>query len=72
MKKISFIIMLIGCIFLLNFEAPADEDEYMTDSGEIRDPVFGDVMTDSGELEEVDDDGGYMTDSGEVREVDDF
>ena len=70
MKKVPFVMVLIACIFMISFQGAADEEEYMTDSGEIRSPVFGDVMTDSGELEEIDDDGSYLTDSGEIREID--
>lgn len=49
--------------------ALADDEDYMTDSGEIGEVSDGEIMTDSGELEEVGDDGEYMTDSGEMRET---
>lgn len=69
-KNIYIIIFLIG-IFMFGCVAQADE-EYMTESGEMRDVVDGDIMTDSGEIEEVGSGGDYMTDSGEERDVYDY
>ena len=64
------VILILSGIFMISV-ACADED-YMTDSGEIRQVVDGEVMTDSGEMEDVGSDGDYMTDSGETRNVSDY
>ncbi|MFC1570650.1 hypothetical protein ACFL4E_02590 [Candidatus Omnitrophota bacterium] len=68
MKKYMCVIIFLIGIFMFSALGSADE-EYMTESGEMRDVVDGDIMTDSGEIEEVGSDGGYMTDSGEMRDV---
>ena len=71
MKKYICIVFLILGIFILGVATYADE-EYMTESGEMRDVEGGEIMTDSGEVEEVGSDGDYMTDSGEERDVEDY
>jgi hypothetical protein len=71
MKKLVLIGLVMFGIMALSFNAVADDEEYMTDSGEVGDVVDGQVMTDSGEMEDVDDDGEYMTDSGEISSVSD-
>ena len=71
MKKYICAVILILGIFVIACSAMAEE-EYMTESGEMRDVVDGDIMTDSGEIEEVGSDGDYMTDSGEMRDVSDY
>ena len=67
MKAIKIII----CYMMLGFSFSAvsygGEEEYMTDSGEVRDSNNGSYMTDSGEIGEFSDEGDYMTDSGEER-----
>ncbi|MBF0252464.1 MAG: hypothetical protein HQL29_01480 [Candidatus Omnitrophica bacterium] len=67
MKKYLTIMVLIFSVCLMGVHVYAEE--YMTDSGEIRETVDGDAMTDSGEIEEIGEDGDYMTDSGEVEET---
>lgn len=69
MKKIIGLLLIVA--FFVGGYAVADDEEYMTDSGEVREVEGGEVMTDSGEMEDVDDDGEYMTDSGEVRSISD-
>ena len=71
MRKFTVMIIIAGVIAFFGFQAMAEDQEYMTESGEIGDVSDGEVMTDSGEMEEVDDDGGYMTDSGEMEETSD-
>ncbi len=68
MRRWRYIIFLIFGIFMLGCIALAEED-YMTDSGEIREVEDGEAMTDSGEIEDVGDSGEYMTDSGEVEDI---
>jgi len=70
MKKFSILALLVVVAFALSFPVCAQE-EYMTDSGEIRDVEDGEVMTESGEIEDVGDDGEYMDDSGEIDYVSD-
>lgn len=43
--------------------------DYMTDSGEIREVNDGEAMTDSGEIEDVGDGEDYMTDTGEIEDL---
>ncbi len=71
MKKYMCAAILVLSILMMTCSVMAEE-EYMTESGEMRDVVDGEVMTDSGEIEEVGSDGGYMTDSGEERDVSDY
>jgi hypothetical protein len=68
LKTIISAVLIIG-ILMACPTGFADDDEYMTDSGEMGEVSDGEIMTDSGQIEEVDDDGDYMTDSGEIRET---
>lgn len=68
MKRVGYILFMGFVVMILSCNVLADE-EYMTESGEIRQVEDGEVMTDSGQLEEVGPGGEYMTDSGEIREV---
>ncbi len=68
MRRWRCIIFLIFGIFMLGCVALAEED-YMTDSGEIREVEDGEAMTDSGEIEDVGDSGEFMTDSGEIEDI---
>ena len=69
MKKIIVFVLFLACVFFLYFTMTAQEEDYMTDSGEIQEVSDDEIMTDSGEIREVSDEGEYMTDSGEIREV---
>ncbi|MFC1480138.1 hypothetical protein ACFL5Y_01675 [Candidatus Omnitrophota bacterium] len=54
----------------LREDKAVEKEEYMTDSGEIRNVLPGDeIMTDSGQIRDVSKDGDYMTDSGEIEQV---
>lgn len=70
MKRTGYMLLLIFVAVLFSCNVFAEED-YMTESGEIREVEEGEVMTDSGELEEVGPGGEYMTDSGAIGEVSD-
>ena len=68
MSRILSFIVLGAMILALSVGGYAvAEEDYMTDSGEVRQVSDGEEMTDSGEIEEVSDDES-MTDSGEVRD----
>lgn len=66
-KSLKYLFLIFAGMILLSNIALAEE-EYMTDSGEIRDVSDGDYMTDSGEIRSVSG-GEYMTDSGEMGQV---
>jgi len=68
MRRLVCIFFMVFVVIMLSCNVVAEED-YMTESGEIRQVEDGEVMTDSGELEEVGSGGEYMTDSGAMREV---
>jgi hypothetical protein len=67
MKAIKVIVcaMMMGVSF--SAVSSGRVEEYMTDSGEVRESHDGSYMTDSGEIGEFSDEGDYMTDSGEER-----
>jgi len=70
-RLICAVFVCFGIYMMLGYVSPAlADEEYMTDSGEIRETSDDEVMNDSGELSEVDE-GEYMTDSGEMNEVSD-
>ena len=65
MKKIALIVIMV---FAAGFLARAEED-YMTESGEVRQVTDGEIMTDSGEMEDVGPGGEYMMEDGEIGQV---
>ncbi len=68
MKKLIWLCVLLF-MFSLRVPVAAAEEDYMTDSGEVREADDSEIMEDSGEIEQVDDSGEYMDDSGEVEDV---
>ena len=57
------------CVIAFSGVYVSAEEDYMTDSGEIREVSDGQIMTDSGRIEDVGSDGEFMTDSGAISEV---
>jgi len=73
MKKLILALLFLAAAFFVYMNMTAQEEEdYMTDSGEVEEVSDDEIMTDSGEIEEVSEEGDYMTDSGEVREESEY
>ena len=68
MKSIALFVLLFFCVSMTGIQVFAEED-YMTESGEVRQVTDGEIMTDSGEMEDVGPGGEYMMEDGEIGQV---